>query len=78
LPRRRAGVFSRTFSRTTGWAWSRRKIDTRNVASIALVESLGFERVAFHKDADHFKGSSSGEYRYEIEESVWAGKRPRC
>jgi [ribosomal protein S5]-alanine N-acetyltransferase len=53
------------------------KIDTRNVASTALVESLGFERVAFHKDADHFKGSSSDEYRYEIEESVWAGKRPR-
>jgi [ribosomal protein S5]-alanine N-acetyltransferase len=53
------------------------KIDTRNVASIALVESLGFERVAFHKDTDHFKGSSSDEYRYEIEESVWAGKRPR-
>jgi [ribosomal protein S5]-alanine N-acetyltransferase len=53
------------------------KIDTRNVASIALVESLGFERVAFHKDADHFKGSSSDEYRYEIEESVWAGKHPR-
>jgi ribosomal-protein-alanine N-acetyltransferase len=53
------------------------KIDTRNVASIALVESLGFERVAFHKDADHFKGSSSDEYRYEIEGSVWAGKRPR-
>jgi [ribosomal protein S5]-alanine N-acetyltransferase len=53
------------------------KIDTRNVASIALVESFGFERHAFHKDADHFKGSSSDEYRYEIEESVWAGKRPR-
>ena len=53
------------------------KIDTRNVASIALVESLGFERVAFHKDTDHFKGSSSDEYRYEIEGSVWAGKRPR-
>jgi [ribosomal protein S5]-alanine N-acetyltransferase len=53
------------------------EIDTRNVASTALVESLGFERVAFHKDADHFKGSSSDEYRYEIEESVWAGKRPR-
>jgi [ribosomal protein S5]-alanine N-acetyltransferase len=53
------------------------EIDTRNVASISLVETLGFERVAFHKDADHFKGSSSDEYRYEIEESVWAGKRPR-
>jgi [ribosomal protein S5]-alanine N-acetyltransferase len=53
------------------------EIDTRNVASIALVESLGFERVGFQKDADHFKGSSSDEYRYEIKESVWAGKRPR-
>jgi [ribosomal protein S5]-alanine N-acetyltransferase len=52
------------------------EIDTRNAASIALVEGLGFERVGFHKDADHFKGSSSDEYRYEIEDSVWAGKRP--
>jgi RimJ/RimL family protein N-acetyltransferase len=53
------------------------EIDTRNVASIALIESLGFERVGFQKDADHFKGSSSDEYRYEIKQSVWAGKRPR-
>jgi [ribosomal protein S5]-alanine N-acetyltransferase len=50
------------------------EVDTRNVASIALVESLGFERVGFQKDADHFKGSSSDEYRYEIEESVWSRK----
>ncbi|CAN5760853.1 hypothetical protein BH18ACT11_BH18ACT11_14910 [soil metagenome] len=42
------------------------EIDTRNVASTALVESLGFRRVAFQKDADHFKGSSSDEYRYEL------------
>lgn len=47
------------------------EIDTRNLASIALVESLGFGRVAFVKDADHFKGSSSDEYRYELGESVW-------
>ena len=53
------------------------EIDTRNVASIALVETLGFERVAFLQDADHFKGSSSDEYRYEIQESAWAEKRPR-
>ena len=52
------------------------EIDTRNAASIALVESLGFERVGFQKDADHFKGSSSDEYRYEIEESVWSPKHP--
>ena len=52
------------------------EIDTRNVASITLVETLGFERVGFQKDADHFKGSSSDEYRYEIKESDWAHKRP--
>src|SRR5215210_7798265 len=47
------------------------EIDTRNVASMGLVKSLGFRRVAFQKDADHFKGSSSDEYRYEVWESVW-------
>jgi RimJ/RimL family protein N-acetyltransferase len=52
------------------------EIDTRNVASIALVESMGFERVGFQRDADRFKGSSSDEYRYEIKESVWTEKRP--
>jgi ribosomal-protein-alanine N-acetyltransferase len=51
------------------------EIDTRNAASIALVENLGFERVGFQKDADHFKGSTSDEYRYELGESVWAKKR---
>jgi ribosomal-protein-alanine N-acetyltransferase len=52
------------------------EIDTRNAASIALVESLGLEQVGFQKDADHFKGSTSDEYRYEIRESVWAERRP--
>jgi ribosomal-protein-alanine N-acetyltransferase len=52
------------------------EIDTRNTASVALVEALDFERVGFQKDADHFKGASSDEYRYEITDSVWAGKRP--
>jgi ribosomal-protein-alanine N-acetyltransferase len=52
------------------------EIDTRNTASIALVESLGFERVGFQKDADHFKGSTSDEYRYEIKDSVWTERRP--
>lgn len=47
------------------------EIDTRNVASIALVESLGFLRVAFLEDVDQFKGSSSDEYRYELGERVW-------
>lgn len=52
------------------------EIDTRNAASIALVEALGFERVGFEKDADQFKGASSDEYRYEIKEGVWAERRP--
>jgi ribosomal-protein-alanine N-acetyltransferase len=52
------------------------EIDTRNAASIALVESLGFERVGFQKDADRFKGSASDEYRYEVKQSVWAERYP--
>ena len=43
------------------------EVDTRNAASIALVESLGFGRVSLRKDADHFKGASSDEYRYELD-----------
>ena len=42
------------------------EIDTRNAPSIALVESLGFGRVSLQRDADHFKGASSDEYRYEL------------
>ncbi len=42
------------------------EIDTRNVASIALVTALGFERAAHTVGADHFKGASSDEYRYEL------------
>ena len=42
------------------------EVDTRNAASIALVEALGFARVSFRQNADHFKGASSDEYRYEL------------
>ncbi|HEY7415397.1 MAG TPA: GNAT family N-acetyltransferase [Ktedonobacteraceae bacterium] len=42
------------------------EIDTRNVASIKLIESLGFQRVATKLNADFFKGSTSHEYRYEL------------
>jgi RimJ/RimL family protein N-acetyltransferase len=41
------------------------EVDTRNTASIALIESLGFQRVATTLDADFFKGATSHEYRYE-------------
>ena len=42
------------------------EIDTRNQASIAVVEALSFARVAEHPAADFFKGSVSDEYRYEF------------
>lgn len=50
------------------------EIDTRNAASVALVEALGFGRVALRKDADHFKGAPSDEYRYELR----GPEHPRC
>jgi RimJ/RimL family protein N-acetyltransferase len=42
------------------------EIDTRNAASMRLVEALGFTRVATTPGADFFKGSASDEYRYEL------------
>ena len=48
------------------------EIDTRNLASIALVESLALERVATTRDADFFKGASSDEHRYAISREAWA------
>ncbi len=42
------------------------EIDTRNAASIALVEGLGFARVATRPSTDVFKGADSDEYRYEL------------
>ena len=41
--------------------------DTRNLASQRLLERLGFEREAFVKNADEFKGSKSDEYVYGLE-----------
>lgn len=41
-------------------------IDTRNHASIALIERLGFARVGFTPGADVFKGVVSDELRYEL------------
>jgi [ribosomal protein S5]-alanine N-acetyltransferase len=42
------------------------EMETRNAASVALAESLGFERVGTTLGADHFKGSASDEHRYEL------------
>jgi [ribosomal protein S5]-alanine N-acetyltransferase len=42
------------------------EIDTRNVASIRLVKSLGFVLSRHVKNADEFKGAISDEYHYSL------------
>jgi RimJ/RimL family protein N-acetyltransferase len=42
------------------------EIDTRNVASIRLVESLGFMLTQHVLNADEFKGSISDEFHYSL------------
>jgi len=42
------------------------EVDTRNAASIRLLERLGFERAELRKAADFFKGESSDEFRYVL------------
>ncbi len=41
-------------------------IDTRNQASINLVKKLGMNQVEFIAKADHFKGSDSDEFVFEL------------
>ena len=47
------------------------EIDTRNIASIRLVESLGLTRIATTQEADFFKGASSDEYTYSVSREDW-------
>ncbi len=49
-------------------------IDTRNVASISLVEAIGFKRVEFLPQADFFKGAHSDEYRYRFDRPPASGR----
>ena len=42
-------------------------IDTRNQPSIQLVERIGMTQVEFIEKADHFKGSDSDEYVYQMD-----------
>jgi RimJ/RimL family protein N-acetyltransferase len=49
-------------------------MDTRNIASIKLVERLGLTRTAFIPDADTFNGMSSDEYRYELTRAAWEAR----
>jgi RimJ/RimL family protein N-acetyltransferase len=47
------------------------EMDTRNLGSIRLVESLGLTRVATTLGADFFKGSSSDEYISSLTRAQW-------
>jgi len=42
------------------------EVDTRNVASMRLLERLGFERGATKQNADFFKGLASHEFTYSL------------
>lgn len=45
------------------------EVDTRNAASIRLLERLGFHRTELRAGADFFKGSPSDEFTYVLERS---------
>jgi RimJ/RimL family protein N-acetyltransferase len=47
------------------------EIDTRNIGSVRLVESLGLTWIATTQDADFFKGASSDEYKYSVSREDW-------
>ena len=47
------------------------EIDTRNLSSIRLVESLGLTRIATTQGADFFKGTPSDEYTYSVAREDW-------
>lgn len=42
------------------------EVDTRNIPSCRLLESLGFSRVGYRENVDFFKGDRSDEYSYEL------------
>ncbi|WP_255253667.1 GNAT family N-acetyltransferase [Kosakonia pseudosacchari] len=49
-------------------------IDSRNMASIGLVESLKLRKINELKDADFFKGSISDEFHYRVFANEWTTK----
>ena len=51
-------------------------IDTRNSASIRLVESLGFNKIKYIRAADEFKGHVSDEFVYQVLREDWASLSP--
>lgn len=50
------------------------ELDTRNAASIGLLERLGFVCGDLRRNADHFKGSDSDEWTYTLSRPAASGK----
>ena len=78
----RQGYAKEACQRLLGWLFDAlgvlrvtAEMDTANVASYQLVESLGFARVATTLAADTFKGRVSDEYRYELTRERWSLER---
>ena len=46
-------------------------VDTRNVASIAVLAKLGFTRLRTIAEADSFKGGPSDEYEFVLSDARW-------
>jgi len=59
-----ARVIAALFEEGIPEVWA--ELDTRNVASIRLLERLGFSRGALRQKADHFKGADSDEWTYTL------------
>ena len=70
-PRKSDTASSHIFSTLTIHHTIVAEIDTRNIASIQLIERWGFSRTKITHDADFFKGSSSDEYTYSMTLSEW-------
>jgi ribosomal-protein-alanine N-acetyltransferase len=59
-----ARIIAALFEERIPEVWA--ELDTRNVASIRLLERLRFTRGALRPKADHFKGADSDEWTYTL------------
>lgn len=73
IPQQRQGIALEATRALIAACWQRAEtqrigasLDTRNGASAALLDRMGFVRVALLPDADFFKGTTSHEHRYEL------------
>jgi ribosomal-protein-alanine N-acetyltransferase len=72
VPRWRRGYAYEACQTVIGWLIERgvrqfmAAIDTRNVASIRLIEKLGFRRVAYVHKAARIRGADRDDYHYSL------------